>query len=156
MSCSGANAELCKSLGADEVIDYRSADLLTTLVAQKIQYDHFVDNVFSTPALYFSAHKFLAPKARYVTIAGSPKLSVIRDILSVSLWPGWLGGGKRKFVFVSCAANVREFEIVAKMVQEGKVKVQIERVYGLGEVGEAYERLKEGRTRGKLVVKVAE
>jgi D-arabinose 1-dehydrogenase-like Zn-dependent alcohol dehydrogenase len=34
------------------------------------------------------------------------------------------------------------------------MKVIIEREYTLDQAGEAYERLKSGRTRGKLVVKV--
>ncbi|KAK6435380.1 hypothetical protein LTR95_008432 [Oleoguttula sp. CCFEE 5521] len=154
-TCSGANVEFVKSLGADEVIDYRTNDLVATLTRSGVQFDHIIDNVFADAKLYWSAHKYLKPGKQYVTIAGSPKLSVIRDMLSIYLWPKFLGGGQRHFGFVTCTSKVEEHEIVANMVKDGKVKVEIEKVYALEETGKAYERLASGRVRGKLVVKVA-
>jgi NADPH:quinone reductase-like Zn-dependent oxidoreductase len=154
VTCSGPNVELCKSLGADEVIDYRTQDVVQTLARKGQQYDLIVDNVFANADIYWSSHKYLKPEGRYVTIAGNAQFSVIKDMLSIFLWPSALGGGQRKFQFVTCAANAVQYAELAKWLAEGKMKVIIEREYALEEAGEAYERLKSGRTRGKLVVKV--
>ena len=43
--CSGANAEFCKSIGAENVIDYRSTDVVQELQRGGLQYDLIVDNV---------------------------------------------------------------------------------------------------------------
>lgn len=154
VTCSGANVELCKSLGADEVIDYRTQDVVQTLIRKGQQYDLIVDNVFNGAEIYWSSHKYLKPEGRYVTIAGGAEFSVIKNMLSIFLWPSVLGGGQRKFQFVTCAANAVQYAELAKWLSEGKMKTVIEREYKLEEAGEAYERLKSGRTRGKLVVKV--
>lgn len=44
-TCSGANAEFCKSLGADNIIDYKSTDVVQELQRGGLQYDLIVDNV---------------------------------------------------------------------------------------------------------------
>jgi len=154
VTCSGPNVELCKSLGADEVIDYRTENVVQALTRKGQQYDLIVDNVFNGAEIYWSSHKYLKPEGRYVTIAGNAEFSVIKNMLSIMLWPSALGGGQRKFQFVTCAANAVQYAELAKWLAEGKLKTVIEKEYELEQAGEAYERLKSGRTRGKLVVKV--
>jgi len=154
-TCSGANVGLCKSLGADEVIDYRTTDLIPHLIRQGTQYDHIVDNVFSTADLYWNCHKYLKPEGRYITIAGGVAIKTFTDLLSIFLWPSALGGGQRKFGFVTAKSDVQHYELVAKWMKEGQVKPVIEQVVGIEDVSKAYERLKTGRTRGKLVIKVS-
>ena len=51
-TCSGANVNLCKSLGADEVIDYRTRSVVDTLKRSGKQYDLIVDNFFLDAQLY--------------------------------------------------------------------------------------------------------
>jgi NADPH:quinone reductase-like Zn-dependent oxidoreductase len=154
VTCSGANVELCKSLGADEVIDYRTQNVVETLTRSGHQYDLIADNVFADAELYWSSHKYLKPEGTFVTIAGNAKFSVIKNILSIFLWPAALGGGQRKFQFITCVPNAVEYAELAKWLAEGKIKTVVEKEYTLEEAGEAYTRLKSGRTRGKLVVKV--
>merc|ERR1719238_545022 len=43
-SCSGANVELCKGLGADEVLDYKSVDVVTALKEKGQVFSLVVDN----------------------------------------------------------------------------------------------------------------
>lgn len=153
--CSGANVELCKFLGADEVLDYRTTDIVAHLSRQGTQYDHIVDNVFNSADLYWNCHKYLKPGCQYVTIAGSADFATIKNIFSIFLWPSFLGGGQRKFGFVAANSDVQQYEQIAKWMKEGKVKPVIEQVFAMDDVAKAYERLKTGRTRGKLVIKVA-
>jgi NADPH:quinone reductase-like Zn-dependent oxidoreductase len=47
--CSGANVDFVKGLGADKVIDYTKADLLTELLSNTTEkYDLFIDCVGGT------------------------------------------------------------------------------------------------------------
>ncbi|KAF2716519.1 NAD(P)-binding protein [Polychaeton citri CBS 116435] len=155
-TCSGANVELCKSLGADEVIDYRTQSVVDTLKRSGTRFDHIVDNVFADPNLYWQSEHYLKPDGQYVTIAGEAKLTTISAFLKIFLIPTFLGGGKRKFQMITCASNTEQYNQIAKWMGEGKVKVVIEQELDLSEVGKGYERLKSGRTRGKVVIKVSD
>ncbi|EMC98493.1 hypothetical protein BAUCODRAFT_428085 [Baudoinia panamericana UAMH 10762] len=154
-TCSGPNVDLCKSLGADEVIDYRSTNVVSHLQRSGTQYDLVVDNVFSDASLYWACHNFLKPSGKYVTVVGTPSLAWLRDILSVFLWPSWLGGGQRKLVFTFCTTNAVEYEKIAKWMQEGKVKAVIDKEYNLEQAGEAFAHLKTGHARGKVLIEVS-
>ncbi|KAK5119686.1 hypothetical protein LTR85_007262 [Meristemomyces frigidus] len=154
-TCSGPNVDLCKSLGADQVIDYRTEDVIASLKRSGTQYDLIIDNVFATPDLYWNAHHYLKPSGRFITIAGTPSLPFMFSMLKVFLWPRALGGGQRPFQFVTLATSAEQYAHIAKWMQEGKVKAVIEQEFELEEAGKAFERLKSGRTRGKLVIKVA-
>lgn len=153
--CSGGNAEMCKELGADHVIDYRTQDVIAELKRSGRQYDVVVDNVFASAQLYWACGAFLKPEGPFITIAGTPSVSSVVSIMSAMLWPTMLGGGTRQFKFVTNNGNAEMFVKIAGWMAEGKVKAIVEREYELEEAGAAFERLKTGHVRGKLVVKVA-
>lgn len=48
------------------------------------------------------------------------------------------------------------YEEVPKLVNDGKLKYQEDRSYGLDTIGEAFLQVQTGRNRGKKVVIVAE
>ena len=156
-TCSAANVELCRSLGADGVIDYRSTDLISHLKdnysKQEEQFDLLIDNV-DTPALYFNSEAYLKPDGQYITIAGSITLSSTLSMIQILYLPSWLGGGKRAAQFLLRKSDAEQFSKIAEMMKEGKVKAVVEKEYPLEKTGEAFARLKSGRTVGKSVIKV--
>jgi NADPH:quinone reductase-like Zn-dependent oxidoreductase len=153
-TCSGANVELCQSLGADEVIDYRTTDVVKHLQRQGTQYDLLVDNVGSLE-LYWNAHDYLKADGLYINIAGTATLAHVVNVLEVSYMPAWLGGGQRAAMFLRRKSNADDFAKIAQWIAEGRLRPVVEKVYGLDEAGEAFARLKAGRSKGKLVIKVA-
>jgi NADPH:quinone reductase-like Zn-dependent oxidoreductase len=153
-TCSGKNAELCKELGADEVIDYRSTPVVEALKRSGNQYDLIVDNVFAEPQIYWQSHHYLKSSGHFVTVTSEFTLHSVVNLTGVLMLPGWLGGGIRKSKFVSVAAKKNDFETIAAWMKEGKVKASIEETFPLEKTGEAYARLKSGRTRGKIVIKI--
>ena len=154
-TCSGPNVQLCKDLGADEVIDYRTTDVIEHLKRAGTQFDHVIDNA-GTPALYFNSHHFLKKDGLVVLIAGSPSLSMVWDMVKIFYMPAWLGGGKRAVKFLGRRSNAEEYAKIAGWMSEGRVKAVVEKEYPLEEAADAFARLKTGRVRGKLVVKIAE
>lgn len=156
-TCSTANVELCRSLGADEVIDYRSVDLISELKKRHSnkddQFDLLVDNV-DTVALYLNSEAYLKPEGRYITIAGSITLSSTISMLRILYQPSWLGGGKRKSQFLLRKSSAEDYKQVIDLMKDGKVKAVIENEYSLEDAGDAIAKLKGGRTRGKIVIKV--
>ena len=154
-TCSGANVEFCRSLGADEVIDYRTTDVLKHLRRQGTRYDLLVDNVGSLE-IYWNAHDYLKSDGLYIDIAGTATLTHAINMLKVLYIPAWLGGGKRAANFLRRKSSAVDFAKIAQWIAEGKLRPVIEKIYALDEAAEAFARLKTGRSRGKLVIKVAD
>ena len=120
-----------------------------------VQYDLIVDNVFEEPQLYWQAHHYLKPSGVYISITSKFTIRSIVNLAGVLALPRWLGGGSHtsKFLVVSNGTQ-DEFQAVTKLMKEGKVKVPIEEIFPLEKLGDAYIRLKSGRTRGKLVIRI--
>ena len=154
-SCSGANVDLCRSLGADEIIDYRTQNVVEELKRSGKQYDHVIDNVFSNTHLYWDCHHYLKPEGRFVTVAGSPSFAFIRDMFAITLWPTLLGGGQRKFQFVGRMPRLEDYDQIASWITDGAVKVVIGDVFLMEDVGKAFAKLKAGGAKGKMVVRVS-
>lgn len=150
----GSNVQLCKSIGADEVIDYRSQDVATTLSASQKPFDFVLDNIGTNYDLYWKSPTFTKPGAKYVQIGSEVSMSSTYDIAMRFLLPKALGGGQRPFSFGMAATNFDDFTAIGKLLAEGKVKPVIDQVYAFEDVPEAYRKLKTGRCKGKLVIRV--
>lgn len=151
-SCSTDNIQLCKDLGADEVIDYRTQDLISEL--RKHQFDLIVDNVFSSADIYWHSHEFLNPNGRYLTVGGAISVSILWNFMKVFLIPGFLGGGKRPFTFFSLDVKQEELAAIGGWMAEGKVRAVIDEAFDLIDIGKAFAKLKRGRTKGKIVINI--
>ncbi|KZL86020.1 reticulon-4-interacting protein mitochondrial precursor [Colletotrichum incanum] len=104
-SCSTTNVELCKSLGADEVLDYKAANIIEQLKGQGQMFDLVLDNVGSPTNLYRVSHHFLKPSGRFLQIGLGISLSALKQFLGNKILPGYLGGGKRKYELVVPTPN---------------------------------------------------
>ena len=153
-SCSTANVELCKALGADEVIDYKKQSVLDALKQQK-PFDHVVDNVGSDYNLYWRSHEYTTPSAKFIFVAGSPTLAYFSFSLKAQYWPGFLGGGKRKYGSILAEPKVDQLEQIGRWMAEGKVKAVIDEKFPFERTVEAFRKLKTGRAKGKIVVEQA-
>ncbi|KAL6916242.1 hypothetical protein FSST1_007737 [Fusarium sambucinum] len=153
-TCSASNAEFCRALGANETIDYKSEGILEILKDREDQFDLIYDTIFSNPNLYWQSHHYLKPQGSYICVGFPPTFQYFKTLISIKLLPRWFGGGQRTFKFQSVVANRQDFEQMAEWIREGNVKVVVEEEFDLENASRAYAKLKEGKTRGKLVVRV--
>ncbi|KAF7503808.1 hypothetical protein GJ744_003249 [Endocarpon pusillum] len=74
------------------------------------------------------------------------------------MWPRWLGGGQRPWEFVQLVSKVEDYEQIGRWMQERKVRAVVDEVFDMENKGpvKAFEKLRTGRTRGKIAVKIAE
>src|SRR2546429_4853929 len=148
--CSGRNAELVRSLGADHVIDYTKEDF--TKRAER--YDLILDNVGNRSPL--ECRRALNPNGKIVVVGGGG----VND----SRWTGPLVGVMKMLVlkrFVTqemtmmlAEMNGKDLTLLEDLIQTGKVKVVIDRTYTFSQLPEAMRYLEEGHARGKVVVTV--
>jgi NADPH:quinone reductase-like Zn-dependent oxidoreductase len=148
--CSTRNVERARALGADRVIDYAQEDY----TRRGERFDLIVD-VAGT----HSWHQNLRALERGGTLvlAGMP---MSRNRLTgpmgrlARLWLTSRIGRGRKLVFFVCKANRANLATLRELVEDGKVRAPVDRVYPLAEVADALEAMGEGHTQGKLVVRV--
>lgn len=137
-----AKLDFMRSLGADEVIDYRSADF--TLPVQP--YDLILDLVAHRSV--FAYRRALASGGRYRCVGGS-----VRALLRV-MTVGWIAGrltGRRMGV-VAVKEGPSHFEPLAELCIAGDVDIHIHRTFGLDDVRDALAHVGEGHALGKVVV----
>ena len=132
---SAANHDLVKSLGADEVIDYR-----TTRFEDVVK---DVDLVFDTIGGETQARSWsvLKPGGRLVSIIDTPKEEDAKKQDATGY-----------FVFVQ--PNAEQLGKLYDLIEQGKVKPLIDTVLPLSEARKAHELSEAGRTRGKIVLEV--
>ncbi|TQN66527.1 Zinc-type alcohol dehydrogenase-like protein [Colletotrichum shisoi] len=78
------NIDLCRQLGADEVIDYRTRDVMAELESRGKVFDSVIDNVGGTSALYDISSTILKPGGPFPR-PGNVNLYNVQNLGSVSL-----------------------------------------------------------------------
>ncbi|WP_109506827.1 NAD(P)-dependent alcohol dehydrogenase [Nocardioides speluncae] len=137
-----AKQDFMRSVGADDVIDYRRDDFTRT--AQP--YDLILDLVAHRSV--FTYRRALAPSGTYRCVGGS-----VRSLLRV-LTIGWAAGrltGRSMGVLV-VKQGPAHFTPLAELCATGDVKIHIDRTFNLDEVPAALAHVGEGRSLGKVVV----
>lgn len=155
VTCSTANVAHCKLLGADEVIDYKTHNVLQALKESPHKYDLVVDYVGNDHDLFWKADEYTNADAKFVTVAVSHHLSFIRYMLAAEYMPGFLSGAKRQHVTVFGKPDREVLAKIANWMVKGKIKPVIDSKYKFEDLREAYQRSKTGRARGKIVLEIA-
>jgi NADPH:quinone reductase-like Zn-dependent oxidoreductase len=137
-----AKQEFMRSVGADEVIDYRRDDFTRTTEP----YDLILDLVAHRSV--FAYRRALAAGGRYRCVGGSVR-SLLR-VLTVGAPVGRLTG--RSIGLLVVKAGPPHFEPLADLCVAGQVGIHIDRTFTLDEAPDALAHVGEGRALGKVVV----
>jgi NADPH:quinone reductase-like Zn-dependent oxidoreductase len=153
-SCSSTNLSLCKSLGADEVIDYTTTDIVTALKSRGQAFSLVVDNVGKPANLYKASPQFLIPSGVFCQVGAGFSLQQMAQMGSNMLLPGFLGGGKNKYEMILAKPRSEELARIGQWMKDGKIKAVIDEVFEFEDVPRAFAKLKTGRAKGKVIVHV--
>ncbi|KAK6087078.1 zinc-dependent acohol dehydrogenase (reticulon-4-interacting protein 1) [Seiridium cupressi] len=154
-SCSGRNVEPCKSLGADEVIDYTKEDVVQVLKSKGTVFKVAVDNVGSSPPnLYSAADHYLLPEGKFVQVGSGQSFGEMKSTALRAVLPSFLRGGKRSWQFMVIKSNHDDRAKIGEWMKEGKVKAVIDETFNFEQASKAFEKLKTGRSRGNIVIMV--
>jgi len=138
--CSGANAALVKSLGADKVIDYTKEDFTKS--------DERYDFVFGVvgKTTFAQCKRLLKPDGIYLE-----NMMEVKDFLKV-LWTSITGGKKIKGgVSAERTDNLKFFN---ELIESGKLVPVIDKVYPLEKTAEAFQYVEQGHKKGNVIITI--
>jgi NADPH:quinone reductase-like Zn-dependent oxidoreductase len=134
--------DFMRSLGADQVIDYRSDDF----TRPDEPYDLVLDLVAHRSA--FACRRALAPRGRYWCVGGP-----VRTLLAIMTIGSIIGRPTRRRMGVLVVPlGPTHFTPLADLGVAGDISIHIDRTFGLDEVPEALRYVGEGLALGKVVV----
>ena len=147
--CSTSKADLVRSIGADDVIDYTREDFADG----SRRWDVILDTAGRRPLSQL--RRALTPKGTLVIVGGDGgghwTGGFFRGMLRaplVSLFVGQKLGG------LNSKVKQEDLQVLKELIEAGKVTPVIDRTYPLIEAPDAIRCLAEGHARGKIVVTV--
>ena len=137
--CSTDNVELVSSIGADHVIDYKKEDF----TKGDTKYDLILDIVANRPTSdYMDA---LNQNGRYVAVAFNASTLIMGSMYSKN---------SKKASSLSHTPRVEDLAYMTELIEAGKVKPVVDRVFPLSEIVEAMRYHESGASNGKVVISV--
>ena len=134
--------EFMRTLGADEVIDYRRDDF----TRGHEPYDLILDLVAHRSV--FAYRRALAPGGCYRCVGGSVR--ALLRILTIGVTAGLVTG--RSLGVLVVKPGPVHFQPLTDLCVAGQVGIHIDRTYPLDEVPEALAHVGQGRALGKVVI----
>ncbi len=134
--CSSKNIGFVKSLGADQVIAYDKENIH--------QHDGKYNLIIDTHGnLSHKDYKRLGQRG--VTVGFTTMGHMISLLLKRAF-------SKFPLAQFTAEANTKDFETLASLIQNGKIKVHIEKIYSYKEIPKAIHHIEAMRTKGKVAM----
>ncbi|MDI9237442.1 NAD(P)-dependent alcohol dehydrogenase [Lysobacter sp. LF1] len=148
--CSTRNVALVRSLGADEVIDYKQADYTQGTA----RYDIILDNVGNRSL--GENRRVLKPDGRYVLIGGGGPDDgrwVGPMLKPVGAWMlSWFVSQDMGMRLAHL--NASDLGVLRDLMQTRRITPVIDRRYSMRDTADAIRYLETGRARGKVVIEM--
>jgi NADPH:quinone reductase-like Zn-dependent oxidoreductase len=148
--CSSPNADLVRSIGADDAIDYASEDFTRS----GRRYDVLLDIAGNRPV--FACRRVLAPRGTLVLIGGpagrwlQPAGHMFTALALALLVSPRIAMADT----VACAAKKQILMTLTALIEDGKVTPVISRTYPFHDIAEAVRYQEQGHVPGKVVVTI--
>lgn len=140
--CNTKNLTLIKSLGADHLIDYTQEDF--TKIGK--QYDVVFDAVGKSS--FFKCKNILKPKGIYF----STELGYLSQNIFLALLTPLFGN--KKVLFPIPKDKKKEIEFFKELIEAGKYKAVIDKIYPLEQIVEATKYVETGEKTGNVVITI--
>ena len=135
-TASGRNEAFVRGLGADEFVDYTARPFEEAVKDMDVVFDAVGGDTFDR------AFQTLRKGGTLVTSVAFPSEDKARDFGVTA-------------VRVVCKANTRQLSALGDWVDAGKVHAHVAEVLPLADVKQAFALSETGRTRGKIVLRIA-
>jgi NADPH:quinone reductase-like Zn-dependent oxidoreductase len=145
-TCGPGSTDLVRGLGAQTLIDYTKEDFT---LRRDMSYDIIFDAV--SKRTFSACAVVLRPSGTYIATVPSPALMLAMALRAPA---GLLGLGKRPRLIMA-KGKAADLEVLARLVDEKKLRPVVDRTYPLAEVRAAADYVEAGHAHGKVVLEVA-
>ena len=135
--CSGKNAELVKSLGADKVIDYTKEDFTKS----GIKYDVIFDTVGKSS---FSSNLKALTKNGTLLLAAASVGQMLRGAFTSMV-------GSKKVISGVIKETAEDMQFFKTLMEAGELKAVVDRTYSLDDIAQAHDYVDAGHKRGNVI-----
>lgn len=142
--CSTRNVELVRSLGADHVFDYTREDFTTS----GQQFDLILDNVASRSIS--DLKRALSPQGKIVPNSGHGGMSYVLKAFLYAMFSSQVENPLSLSSYQAALIDLKS------LIEDGKVKPVIDKVFPFSEGLQAFEYLVNEHARGKVVLNLME
>ncbi|KAI5074096.1 hypothetical protein GOP47_0010057 [Adiantum capillus-veneris] len=142
-TCGARNMELIKNLGADEVVDYKSAEGAELRSPSGRAYDAVIHCTSGIPWSTFSAN--LKPVAKVIDLTPNIKSLATTALKKLAMC-------QQELVPYVLSAKAEDLDLLAELARGGKLRTIIDSQHPLSRAEEAWARSIEGHATGKIVV----
>ena len=145
--CSGRNAEMVRSIGADHIIDYKKEDY----TENGQQYDLIIDMVGNHSLS--KNRKVLTPEGTFVIVGGAKGnwIGPLIGPIKASIYSPFV---EQEFSLLLAQMRKEDMQTLAALMEAGELTPVIDRRYTLSEVADAIRYSEEGHARGKIIIKL--
>ncbi|CAH9140652.1 unnamed protein product [Cuscuta epithymum] len=142
-TCGARNIEFVKSLGADEVIDYKTPEGASLKSPSGKKYDAVIHCATGIPWSTFEPN--LSENGKVIDLTPGPKAMWTFAVKKLTL-------SKKQLVPLLLSPKSANLEYLVGLVKEGKLKSFIDSKYSLSSAEDAWAKSIEGHATGKVVV----
>lgn len=143
--CSGRNGDFVKGLGADTIIDYTKADFHDCGES----FDIVFDTIGGESAK--SCETILAKAGHFLSTTTSLK-NIAEIVRSRSM--GLVDSETVKAGTLLALPFATDLEYLSSLIEEGKLKPEVDKTFMLDQIIDAIDYSKLGRTRGKIAITI--
>jgi NADPH:quinone reductase-like Zn-dependent oxidoreductase len=142
---SGHNQDLVLGLGAERAIDYEEVDFTGEDAAYDVVFDAVGNRTFDDCTAVLAREGGI-----YVTTRAG-----LRTWIWIALTAlGGLAGHNRRARFIHTRPSGQDLDVLGHLIQIGKLRPAVGRVYPLDEIQRALAASETGHARGKIVVRI--
>ncbi|ERN10090.1 putative quinone-oxidoreductase homolog, chloroplastic isoform X1 [Amborella trichopoda] len=142
-TCGARNIELVKSLGADEVIDYKTPEGAALKSPSGRKYDAVIHCATSIPWSTFEPN--LSENGKVIDMTPGPRAFLTSFTKKLTF-------SKKMLVPLFVASKSGNLEYMLGLVRDGKIKVVIDSKFPLAKAEEAWAKIMDGHATGKIIV----
>lgn len=142
-TCGARNIDLVKSLGADEVLDYKTPEGAALKSPSGQKYDAVIHCTTGISWSVFEPN--LSSKGKVIDITPGPS----------SMWTfavKKLTFSKKQLVPLLLAPKGENLDFLVKLVKEGKLKTVIDSKHPLSKAEDAWAKIIDGHATGKIII----
>ncbi|KAL9228354.1 hypothetical protein vseg_003944 [Gypsophila vaccaria] len=142
-TCGARNLEFVKSLGADEVLDYKTPEGAALTSPSGKKYDYVIHGGPAFPWSTFEPN--LSPTGKVIELTPSPGTMWTFALRKLTF-------SKKQLVPLLLIPKTDNFEYVVNLVKEGKLKTVIDSRYSLSKAEDAWAKIMDGHATGKIII----